>query len=123
MKPIEVSFVEGSEQRYPTCGDYWEDDNKIYFRITKQVSEDAEVLVLLHEFIEYFLTRKRVILEQDITNYDMEWEERLTEADEPGNEEDCIYKKEHRFSENIERQMAHELEVDWFEYEKNLKVL
>lgn len=122
MKDIIVKFIDGKDQRYPTAGDYWEDDDSIQFRITKQKDDDADALVLLHELIEFVLTKKRGIHESRITAYDLDWEARVHKGDEPGNEHDCIYKKEHRFSENLERQFAHELGVDWFEYNDNIKL-
>lgn len=120
MKRIIVDFIDKNEQRYSTAGDYYEDDNNIYIKITKQTNEDYEMLILLHELIEYHLTKKRGIPEQSILQYDLDWNETnkrgLCKSDEPGNEPGCIYAKEHRFAENLERLMALELEVDWFKY-------
>lgn len=123
MKRIIIETAASEDQRYPTAGDYWETDNEIYFKITDQGSDDHEFLVAIHEMIEFWLTRERGISEAEITDYDIKWEE-LPEpkADEPGNEADCIYGREHRFAENIERQLAHELGIDWHEYNNSLKI-
>lgn len=124
MKKIEVEFIDADKQRYPTAGDYWEDEDTIYFKITKQENSDYEALILLHELIEYVLTTKRGISEPSISQYDIDWnqtnEKGLCVGDEPGNEPGCIYAKEHRFSENLERLMALELGVDWFKYNDSI---
>lgn len=107
--------------RYNTCGDYYAINKYITkIDIKRQLNEDYEFLIMIHELIEEHLTRKRGIKEEEIMKFDMEWENRIDKVDEPGNQDDCIYKKEHRFAENIERLICQELKIDWFEYEKNL---
>lgn len=126
MKRIIVETIESQDQRYPTCGDYWETEDEMHFRITKQDNEDYEALVFLHEFVEFILTRKRGIAEPAISEYDIKWEEYnekgMAAADEPGNEPGCIYYQEHRFSENMERLLAQEMNIDWFTYNNKLKI-
>ena len=64
-------------QEYPTAGNYKEvGDNLVVFLISQQEKEEYETLVFLHEFVEYFLCRKRGILERDIDKFDKTWEER-----------------------------------------------
>lgn len=122
-KDINIKFIDGLEQRYSTCGDYWETDNSIEIRITKQDNPECNLLIMLHEMIEYILCEKRGIKEADITNFDLEWE-KLSEPkeDEPGNSKWAPYYKEHRIAENFERQLASLLDIDWFQYENNLKI-
>lgn len=123
MKDIVIVTSRPEYQRYPTAGDYWENHDVVNINITEQDNEDYEFLIAIHELVEFWITRKRDIKEEDITNYDLEWEKRnYPKADEPGNEIDCIYKDEHRFAENIERQIAHEIGVDWEQYNKDLKI-
>lgn len=123
MKDVIIETIRSDEQVYPTCGNYQDFDKYELVSITKQDNEDYEFLVAIHELVEWWITKKRGIKEEDITSYDVAWELRSSpKADEPGNEEDCPYKKEHRFAENIERQIAHELGIDWEEYNKKLKI-
>ena len=125
-KEINIKFINSDEQRYSTCGDFWETENSYEFRITKQNNPDKNILILIHEMVEYFLCTKRGITEQEITDFDIAWnkdnEEGLLRdnSDEPGNHYMSPYKIEHRFAENIERQLAHEAQIDWFEYDRNL---
>jgi len=120
MKDINIKVI--PKMRYPTCGDYWETDDSLEIRVLKQDCDDYEILVAIHELIEFYLTRKRGIPESTIMDYDLAWENRDDKVDEPGNQDDCPYKKEHRFSENVERLLAEELGVNWFKYEKDLKI-
>lgn len=120
-KDINIKFVEPDGQRYKTCGDYWETDNTIEIRITKQIESKRNLLILLHEMIEYILTEDAGIKEQDIMNFDLEWE-KLAEPkeDEPGNNKWAPYYNQHRIAENFERQLATLLQIDWFDYEEKL---
>jgi len=123
MKPIIIQTIPGEDQRYPTCGDYQELEGAYIVSITKQDNYDYEFLIAIHELVEMWITSKRGISELDVTDYDIQWENRpQPKADEPGNEEDSPYKKEHRFAENIERQIAHEIGIDWDQYSKDLKI-
>jgi hypothetical protein len=76
-------------------------------------------LIAMHELVEQRLTEERGISESTIDAFDAAFVLCGGEADEAGNEEDCPYKNEHRFSENIERMLAHELGVDFLDYDKN----
>jgi hypothetical protein len=124
MKRIVIETIPADQQRYSTCGDYWEADDEIHFRITQQPDEKWEMAVLVHEVIEYFLCRQRAILEPEITDYDLQWEQRYkrgeNKAEEPGDELDAPYHKEHEFAKSIERQFADEIGIDWEQYDKNL---
>ncbi len=123
-KDINIKFIDGKEQRYSTCGDYWETNSSYEFRITKQDTPDKSILILLHEMVEYFLCTKRGISEADIMDFDLKWnklnEEGHTISDEPGNAKSAPYYKEHRFAENIERQVALAANIDWQDYDSNL---
>lgn len=128
-KEINIRFIDGKDQRYPTCGDYWETPYSYEFRITRQDNPDKNLLILLHEMIEYALCAKRGITEEVITNFDLEWNKKAESstdwyaddiADEPGNEPSAPYVKEHRIAENFERLFAEYMQIDWFEYNRNL---
>jgi hypothetical protein len=119
MNEITIKFVDKDQIRNEGCGDYLYDPEgnlivKAYLKDDN--SYDYAFLIAIHELVEAWLTNHRGIEEQDIDEYDRMIVERGGVADEAGNEFDCIYKKEHRFSENIERQIAHEMNIDWFDY-------
>lgn len=124
MKDIVIKTIPIEEQRYNTAGDYWETDDQIHFRITKQENEMSEVAILLHEVTEFFLTRKRGLTEPEITEYDLLWENRfnhgINKADEPGMEGDCPYKDEHETSLMIEKIFCWAAGVDWKKHDEQI---
>lgn len=113
------------KMRYNTCGDYYLVGKNMFIDVMDQKNEDKNFLIMIHELIEEHLTRKRGIKEQEIMNFDYMFEkERLEgkwdEFAEPGYDPRSPYRKEHIFSENIERLLAQELGIDWTEYGQNL---
>jgi hypothetical protein len=123
-KDIVVKFIPIEEQRYNTAGDYWEDEDNIHFRITKQENKQSEIAILLHEITEFFLTRERGLTEREITEYDLAWEtlhnQGFTQADEPGNEPGCPYKDEHDISLIIERIFCMAAGINWQKHDEQL---
>lgn len=133
MLKIKINTVSHEAQRYPTVGD-WQiineaDNNKedfeAKFTISNMNNTDYEFLVGIHELIEAYLCQKREIKEEDVTDFDMVYEEGRIEGeiDEPGDDPRAPYHKEHVFATNIEKQLATELGVDWDLYDKTVKEL
>lgn len=121
MKRVLMHTVPHSKQRYPTVGDYEEGHGFVVFSVSDMGNEDYEALVLIHELVEYLLVKKRGIKLQDIDLFDQTFEaaRELGEVTgEPGDDKSSPYRREHRFAENIERQVAHEMGVDWSQYDK-----
>jgi hypothetical protein len=79
-------------------------------------------LISLHELVEMRLTEHHEIAEEVIDAFDRKLVERGGNADEGGNEPNSPYKFEHRFAENIERQLALVLDVDWDNYYENYQI-
>ncbi len=112
---INIETIPHSKQRYKTVGDYWKRGNTWEFRVSK-MNNDYEFLVIIHELIEAYLTNKRGVKWKDIDKFD----KTFTGSDEPGNSIKAPYYLEHRFAENIERQLALEMGIDWFTYEREI---
>lgn len=133
---IEVRTIPFAAMRYPTIGDYFrqriidelysgavEAHERLFVRIANLGNEDYEFLVAIHELIEEHLARKHGITEQQITDFDLQFEEWRAQGlvrlcVEPGHDLRCPYRAEHQFAEHIERLVAKELGVDWEAYEK-----
>lgn len=113
------------EMRYPTAGDYYEENGDLIIEAFKQGNPDHDFLIQLHELVEHYLTKKRGITNKMIDDFDFQYEENRAEDDdtsEPGDDPNCPYRNEHRFAMIVEQMMAHELGVDWHEYDQNIKV-
>ena len=126
MLNIRIKTIPHSEQRYNTCGDYFVDEEGVMqFRISDLGDSIKELGILIHELIESFLCILRGIKWDDIDKFDKEFEANREEGDlsEPGNSPLAPYYGEHRFAENIERQLLHESGVDWFKYNDQIDSL
>jgi hypothetical protein len=121
MKPIEIHSIPYKKMRYPTVGDYFDDDSGTHIVVADMQNEDYEFLVILHELVEQYLCRKRGIKEEDISAFDIEFEKNRTNGyDEPGDSPDAPYKREHVISSIVERLIAYELNVDWTTYNNKI---
>ncbi len=120
---IEFKVIPHEQQRYPTVGDYWLDENGVWqFRVSDMGNPIYEKAVLLHEFIEWSLTQQRGISEESISEFDIEFEKNRQDGDisECGDSPDAPYRLEHRFAENIERQFIHESGIVWADYDNTV---
>lgn len=79
-------------------------------------------LISLHELIEMRLTEHHRIKEETIDAFDKMIDEKGGQADEAGNEPNSPYLWEHRFAENIERQLAFVLGINWQNYYDNYQI-
>ncbi len=120
---IEIKPIPHDSQRYPTAGDYWDDMGTWRFRVSKMGNKKYELLVILHEFVEWMLTQDRGIKEPDIMAFDMLFEDEIQAGKqdpdaEPGNDPRAPYFKEHQVATEIEKRIAAELGVDWEAYDQ-----
>jgi hypothetical protein len=106
-------------------GDYYYDDygrlHIVTYMKDKEHYNEARSIAL-HEFIEEWLTKSRGITEEEINAFDKTIDEKGGNADEAGDDPACPYYREHRFAENIERQVLLELKVNWKEYYDNYQI-
>ena len=73
---MEIKTIPHSEQRYETCGDYWVDENGVQqVRISELNDWRYEVLIAVHEIVELSLARDRSIDEDEITKFDIKFEQ------------------------------------------------
>lgn len=119
MKDVHIKTIPHKSQRYPTCGDYFDDiAGNLVIKVSELPDEDFEFCIAIHELIESYLCAKRGISEPSITAFDIEFERRRKKGnvDEPGDDPKAPYFKEHQFSTKIEKLMAKELKVSWKKY-------
>jgi hypothetical protein len=117
---INMETIPHEAQRYPTVGDYWDDNGVEHIRISELPDWRYEALVAVHELIEMILVKHRGIPEQIISDFDIHFEKSRVEElvrGEPGDAPESPYRREHFFATNVERLLAAELDVDWFEPE------
>ncbi|MCU1338289.1 MAG: hypothetical protein JWO19_3870 [Bryobacterales bacterium] len=119
---IHLETIPHDQQRYPTVGDYWEDECGVeQVRVSEMKDWRYEILVGVHELIELALARHRGISEAAISDFDIAFEaskEQGSVSGEAGDHPLAPYRHEHFFATSMERLLAAELDVDWFEYER-----
>lgn len=123
---IVINTIPHKEQRYPTCGDYWENDKgDVYFAISEMDDQRYEYLVLVHELVEYFLVKLAGVPLYAIDDFDkhFESERALGNTDEPGDDQKAPYFMQHQLATVIERVFAVMLGVLWKDYEKAVNAL
>ena len=128
MLKVEIKSIPHKRHRYPGAGDYWDEKDWKIIRVSEMEDPRYEVLVALHEFVESFLCDLRGIFEQEITRFDVMFEEEREngfhfDREEPGNDKRCPYRREHRWATRIERLMAWQMKVSWKEYSEAVNAL
>nr|WP_276978646.1 hypothetical protein [Ferrimicrobium acidiphilum] len=128
---VVIEEIPHKEQRYPTVGD-WTPPTKakrpVKIRVSKMKDWRYTFLVAFHELIEYQLCKQRGITDDEVVDFDVQFEaERAaglhSKDAEPGDDPRAPYKKEHQFATKKEREMAKELGVSWSAYEKAVLAL
>ncbi len=126
MMKINIETIPHHQQRYPTVGDYWDEKGVEQIRVSEMPDWRYEMLVAVHELIEMALTKHREIAEESISEFDINFEDSRRNnlvTGEPGDHPNAPYKREHFFATNLERLLAAELGVDWFEYDRHVEAL
>lgn len=122
---IDIKTIPHAEQRYPTCGDWWDDEAGTHFRISDLGNPTWEFLIAVHEFIEWFLCKAQGVSQESVDEFDKQWEavREPGNVDEPGNSPKAPYYEQHRIASVIEHMLAIVLGVDWDEYDKAINAL
>jgi hypothetical protein len=119
---ISIQTIPHNEQRYDTCGDYWEEENPCLtqFRISEMTDTRYEYLILLHELVEYFLLKLQGVPLSLVDEFDISFEKSRPEGnlDEPGDDPTAPYFMQHQLATAIERLCALFFGVLWKEYEQ-----
>jgi hypothetical protein len=81
-----------------------------------------ELLVAVHELVEMALCVDRGVAEESVNAFDIAYETNrdLGDEDEPGNQPNAPYHREHVFATKLERLLAEELGVHWDDYDKTV---
>ena len=113
MKPIRIEFVDQSEHRYATVGDYGETESEIWFRITRFENPAYSFAVLLHELHERFRNLQFDIRDEEVDAFDL----KHPELDDPGLDPRAPYHACHMEADALERLFILLTGNDWIEYE------
>lgn len=126
MKKINIEFIEHSAQRYPTCGDYWLDENgDLQIRISIMSDLRSILAVAIHELFEVSGVIANGISIEAIDQFDIEFEKNRQpgNTDEPGHDPAAPYGHLHRLAEISEMLYADAVDLNWREHERNVNEL
>lgn len=122
---VMIKVIPNEQQRYPTVGDWqWEGDNLL---ITVSDMDDwrYNMLVAFHELAEVLICKHRGIDQATVDTFDIQFEKlrKHDNMDEPGDDPNAPYYKEHQFATCVERLLALELGVNWQKYDDTVNNL
>lgn len=129
---IEIETIDHAEQRYPTVGDWFYRDEKIlnpkgtsteevlHIKVSKLGNWRYEALIAVHELVEVILCQHAGISQAAVDKFDIAFEKTRPEGneDEPGDATEAPYRKQHCLATAVERMLAAELDVAWYEYQE-----
>ena len=104
-----------SQMRYDTLGDwYYEDHGDLIIDVAENAPHPE--LIALHELVEAWLCDSRGITQAQVDEWDFGIDEgrQVSFSEEPGDNINAPYRKEHRFAMLIEHLMAHELGIQGY---------
>lgn len=133
---INIETIPHEKQRYTTVGDWewgvewdrppgtdmgpkelWKPVDALTIRVSKLSDWRLEFLIGVHELIEAMLCKQAGITTTQVDAFDKAFGDR---DEEPGDDSQAPYRKQHCIATGIERLLAAELGVDWKAYEQEL---
>ena len=123
---ITIETISHEQQRYSTCGDWFFDEaGNLTIRVSQLSDWRLEALIAVHELVEVLLCKHEGITQESVDRFDKQFEATRPEDnfDEPGDDPDAPYVKQHCTATGIERLLAAQLGVEWKTYEAELERL
>lgn len=117
---VTIKVIPHTSQRYETCGDWQFTDDGLLITVSKLGNLYEEMCVAVHELCEVLMCMKKGISQLEVDKFDKAFEKKRKSGDtsEPGDDPLAPYNRQHIVATVIERILAHELEIDWKEYEE-----
>lgn len=119
---IIIKSIPHASHRYPTCGDWWYDEGDLEIRVSEELPEKSQQLVVLHELAEVFMCAAAGVTQEQVDRFDMTYEENRKEGDdsEPGDHTDAPYFEQHQIATFLERLAAYQMGVSWVDHEASI---
>jgi hypothetical protein len=118
-----IVTVNHEEQRYNTIGDYYLGAGEILtIRVSRLGDMNMEFCCAIHELVEAALCHEEGVSLEEIDEFDFGWHPH-DGIEEPGDDPQAPYYRQHKFARRIERLVAERLGVDWEDYESRMNQL
>lgn len=133
MKII-IESIPHASQRYPTCGDWFLDDQgTMQIKVSEEMGDASCFLVALHELFEAKVAMNRGVTVKEVDDFDTAYEkahrkggtlegERLDDS-EPGDDPTCPVFVEHGLATAIEQIACVSMGIAWHEHDKRVNEL
>jgi hypothetical protein len=94
-------------------------------RVSKLPCWEMEALIAVHELVEVLICRADRVEQKSVDDFDIEFENRRAKGnnDEPGDDPNAPYKKQHCIATGVERILAAALGVNWSDYADEIEKL
>ena len=108
---VEIKSIYPSAIRYSTCGDwrFLPDGTLQVFVPEYGGRDDSAFLVALHEMVEAWACQKAGIPEEEVSAWDIN----NPDLEEPGDNKNAPYAKQHALAMKIEQEMCNHLGIEW----------
>lgn len=116
---IVIRTLPHSQQRYDTCGDWFNEAGTLCVMVSQLGNQREELLVAIHELVEAVLCIQKGISVEAVDSWDLEF----NGQGEPGDHPAAPYHRQHQIATIIERLLAMEMGVDWKTYEDHIDQL
>ena len=114
IKRIEIDFIDQSNQRYPTVGDWLYDGDTLILKISRMPKPVWEQAIAVHELVEALLCNVNGVSQQAVDEFDMG---PGADLDEPGFDRSAPYHREHCWADVVERAFVAASGESWATYD------
>lgn len=120
---INIETIPHEQHRYTTVGDWWFDEQgNLQIRVSDLGDWRKEALIAVHELVEVLMCKHDGVSTESVDAFDKAFETNRAadNEDEPGDEPDAPYVRQHCIATGVERILAAQLGVAWKPYEQQL---
>lgn len=119
---ILIESIPHKDQRYDTCGDYYNEyaGDTLRIKVSELADKREMLLIAIHELIEWAICDTKGITNEAIDTFDMAYG---TQSGEPGDDPAAPYYLAHQIATVAEQLVASIMGVDWAAYKDHVKGL
>ena len=123
---VVIDIIPHKKQRYETVGDWKRDKNgTLVIKVSDMGDKRYAMLVAIHELVETLLCERDGVLEENVTAFDIAFEKKRKpgNVDEPGDDVNAPYVRQHCIATAVERLLCAELGLAWDDYDSAVNAL
>lgn len=125
IKKISIEFIPHKEQRYPTIGDWFFQENELVIRVSDLHNWKYNAAIAVHELVEVLLCVSDGVEQLAVDNFDtlFEMNREAGNHDEPGDDPEAPYHRQHGIATGVERILIAQFGENWKQYEKRVNIM